>query len=71
MALAVIRRLTVVGHQHGVAGARVHLRAVPAVEAQHVGSGRTAVNGNDEGIAFPGLITDRLEEHPADHPAVL
>ena len=68
---AVVGRAAVVRPQHDVAGAGVDLRAVAAVEAEDVGRGRAAVDGDDQRIALAGAIADRLHEHAADHRAVL
>ncbi len=70
LCFAVVGRAAVVGTEHHVAGARVHLRPVAAVEAEHVGRGRPAVNGDDERVALAGLVADRLDEHAAHLRAV-
>ena len=44
---AVVGRAAVVWHQHSVAGAGVSLRAITAIEAEHIGSCRSAKNESD------------------------
>ena len=70
MALAVVRRLTIVRHQHRVASAGIHLRAVTAVEIQEVRPRRPAVDRHDQRIALTRLVAHRLEKYSANHPSV-
>ena len=54
----VVGGAAVVGQQDRVARAGVHLRAVAAVEAQHIGGRGTAVNGDDQRVALALLVAD-------------
>ena len=65
--VSVIARATVVGLEHGVARPRVHLRAVTAVEAEDVGRGGAPVDRDEERIARPLLVADRIDENASDH----
>ena len=68
--LAVIGRAAIVRQQHRVPRTRVSLRAVSAVEAEHVGRCRAAMDGDDQRIPSARLVTNRLDENPADSLAV-
>src|SRR5205823_12901294 len=63
---AVVGRPPVVGHQYRVARTGVSLRAVAAIEAEHIGGCRSAVDGDDQWIAMPLLISDWLDQNSTD-----